>query len=104
MPSLDTSPARILVVEDSRTQAVRLTRALTAGGFDVAVAHDGLRGLEAFSASRFDLVLSDVQMPGLDGYELCRRIKAGPGGADVPVVLLTHRGEPLDIIRGLESG
>src|SRR5205823_2042478 len=80
---------RVLVVEDSRTQAVTLRRALEAVGIEVEVARDGQRGLDAFTASRFDLVLSDVVMPGLSGYDLCRRIKADARGRATPVILLT---------------
>ncbi|MGC8641411.1 MAG: GGDEF/EAL domain-containing response regulator [Isosphaeraceae bacterium] len=97
-------PTRILVVEDSCTQAERISRSLKAEGFDVVVAHDGREGLGIFLESHFDLVLSDVWMPQMDGYELCRRIKASPEGAGVPVILLTVLGKPQDIIRGLESG
>jgi diguanylate cyclase (GGDEF)-like protein len=104
MAQTGTRSTRILVIEDSRVQALCLRSILTAGGFEVEVSIGGRRGLELFAASRFDLVLSDVQMPELDGYEVCRRIKASPGGSDVPVILLTYLGKPLDIIRGLESG
>ena len=62
------------------------------------------RGLTAFVAARFDLVMSDVVMPELSGYELCRRIKALPEGGGVPVILLTSLGKPEDMIRGLECG
>jgi diguanylate cyclase (GGDEF)-like protein len=95
---------RVLVVEDSPTQAVRVKRVLSSVGFEVEVASDGAEGLERFRAGRFDLVLSDVQMPGRSGYDLCRAIKADPRGRDVPVVLLTILSKPLDMIRGLECG
>src|SRR5437868_6648640 len=72
------SMSRILVVEDSRTQAEQLRLILEAAQFDVTVAHDGQTGLDVFRASPFDLVISDVLMPGLSGYELCRRIKDNP--------------------------
>lgn len=95
---------RVLVVEDSASQAKRLRAVLESAGYLVDVACDGLKGLEAFQGSDFDLILSDVMMPGLSGYDLCRKIKTDPRGALVPVVLLTSLGKPLDLIRGLECG
>src|SRR5215218_2406945 len=95
---------RVLVVEDSPTQAKKLQIVLSSLGFEVEIARDGAKGLERFAASDFDLVLSDVVMPGLSGYELCHRIKNDPRGRSVPVVLLTSLNKPIDIIRGLECG
>ena len=97
-------PIRVLVVEDSPTQTKNLRRVLEAAGYQVETAADGQKGLDAFRAARYDLVLSDVMMPVRNGYELCRAIKGEPGGKDVPVILITTLGKPLDIIRGLECG
>jgi len=95
---------RILIVEDSRTQAERLKAVLEGAGYAVGVAADGEAGLAALTAQPPDAVISDIVMPGsVDGYELCRRIKAGPH-RDVPVVLLTSLSDPADIIRALECG
>jgi PAS domain S-box-containing protein len=97
-------PIRILVVEDSPTQAEALRGLLEGAGYAVTRAASGEAGLAAFAAAEFDLVISDVVMPGaVDGYELCRRIKA-TDRRDTPVALLTSLGDPLDIIRGLECG
>src|SRR3954454_7710051 len=95
---------RVLVVEDSPTQPKKLQIVLNSLGFEIEIARDGAKGLERFAASDFDLVLSDVVMPGLSGYELCRRIKNDRRGRSVPVVLLTSLNKPIDIIRGLECG
>ena len=95
---------RILVVEDSRTQAEALRGTLGSAGFEVTVAPDGEQGLEQARAADFDLVISDVLMPGLSGYELCRHLKNDPARRDVPVILLTALTDPLDIIQGLECG
>jgi diguanylate cyclase (GGDEF)-like protein len=95
---------RVLVVEDSASQARRIQTALESAGYDVTVASDGSQGLQTFAASEFDLILSDVMMPGLSGYELCQKVKQDSRGALVPFVLLTSLGKPLDLIRGLESG
>ena len=94
----------ILVVEDSPTQAVELQLLLESAGFQVDIARDGARGLERCKALGVDVVLSDVVMPGMDGYELCKRIKQDPATAFVPVMLLTSLSDPMDIIRGLECG
>jgi two-component system, cell cycle sensor histidine kinase and response regulator CckA len=96
--------SKILVVEDSRTQAEQLRLILEAEGFAVEVARDGHQGIERLNASTFDLVITDVCMPGLSGYELCREIKADPCHARVPVVLLTTLNGPTDIVQGLECG
>jgi signal transduction histidine kinase/ActR/RegA family two-component response regulator len=95
---------RILVVEDSPTQAIELELLLEGAGFEVELARDGERGLALCRAQSFDVVLSDVVMPGMDGYELCRQIKKDAGTSFVPVMLLTSLSDPMDIIRGLECG
>jgi PAS domain S-box-containing protein len=97
-------PTRVLVVEDSPTQAELVRGALADAGFDVTVARNGEDGLTRFDAGAFDIVVTDIVMPGMvDGYELCRRIKSGRHG-DTPVVLLTSLSDPLDVIRGLSCG
>src|SRR4051812_7950342 len=95
---------QILVVEDSPTQAVELQLLLEAAGFQVDVARDGKAGLDRCRASQVDVVLSDVVMPGMDGYALCRELKSDPKTVFVPVILLTSLSDPMDIIRGLECG
>ena len=95
---------RILVVEDGRVQALRVQRLLEGGGYDVTVAHDGVDGLERLRAARPDLIVSDVVMPRLDGYGLCRAVRSDPATRDIPIVLLTDRRSPSDIIRGLDHG
>ncbi len=79
-----------------------LREGLAGFGFDVTLTRSGERALEHFLAEPFDLVLSDVVMPGMDGYELCRRIKSHD--SDVPVVLLTSLTDPLEIAHALEAG
>ena len=95
---------RVLVVEDSASQARRLQTVLESANFVVTTAADGSAGWEAFATSEFDLILSDVMMPGLSGYELCRQIKSHPRGVKTPFVLLTSLAKPLDLARGLECG
>jgi signal transduction histidine kinase/ActR/RegA family two-component response regulator len=94
----------ILVVEDSPTQAIELQLLLESAGFQVDLARDGESGLARCRDQEVDVVLSDVVMPGMNGYELCRRIKADPATVSLPVMLLTSLSDPMDIIRGLECG
>src|SRR6201990_3664465 len=92
---------RALLVDDDRDLARLLTDYL--GSHEVVLTHveDGPRGLAALSAERIDVVLLDVMLPGIDGFEVCRRIRASH---DVPVVMLTARGDDADRIVGLEIG
>jgi signal transduction histidine kinase/DNA-binding response OmpR family regulator len=94
----------LLIVEDSATQATELSLLLESEGFECSIAKDGLSGLERCKKIAYDAVLSDVVMPGIDGYELCRQLKGNPKTANIPVILLTALTDPLDIIRGLECG
>lgn len=95
---------RVLAVEDSHTQAAMLSADLEAAGFGVFLARSGPEALGLLDSEGFDLIVSDVVMPGMTGYELCRRVKDDPRTKDVPVILLTSLTDPLDVVRGLESG
>ncbi len=95
---------RVLIVEDSATQAAALDVLLEREGFVTRVARRAEQALEMLAAEPVDLILSDVMMPGMDGYELCRRIKATLAWEEIPVVLLTSLSDPLAIVRGLASG
>lgn len=96
----------IVVVEDSHTQAARLRLDLTAAGYQVVVAHDGHRGLELCRQQTIApaAVLTDIIMPGMDGYELCRHLKGDASMAGVPVILLTELTAPADVLRAVEAG
>ena len=94
----------MLVVEDSHTQATGLRLILESEGFDVDVAQNGQEGLARCRDTSFDLVLSDVIMPELNGLELCRAIRDDPNTEHLPVILVTQRGDQADIIKGLEAG
>jgi diguanylate cyclase (GGDEF)-like protein len=100
----ESPPTGALVVEDSRTQLTRQRRTLGSAGFEVATAVDGREAVDALAAAAYDLVLSDVLMPRMTGYELCCHIKGDPRLEDTAVILLTSLGQPTDIIRGLECG
>lgn len=95
---------RILIAEDSPTQAQRLRHLLEQQGYEVRVAANGRVALEMAPQFRPALIISDVVMPEMDGYELSRRIKAGGELRDIPVILVTTMSDPQDVIRGLECG
>jgi two-component system chemotaxis sensor kinase CheA len=94
----------ILVVDDSVTSRLLNQELLAASGFRVLTANDGQQALKVLATSRCDLVLADVQMPKLDGYELTRRIKQDPQLAHIPVVLLTTLAGREHQERGIEVG
>lgn len=93
---------RILVAEDSATQAQQLRYILEQHGYQVTVAVNGRLALEAARQSRPALIISDVMMPEMDGYQLCTAIKGDPALSDVPLILVTTLSDPQDVIRGLE--
>ncbi|MBW3665451.1 MAG: hybrid sensor histidine kinase/response regulator [Actinobacteria bacterium] len=94
----------ILVAEDSRTQAEALRADLESQGYEVTVARDGQEALVLLDERSFGLLISDIMMPNMDGYELCRRVKADRKLDDMSVILLTSLRDPVDIVRGLQSG
>jgi DNA-binding response OmpR family regulator len=95
---------KILVVEDSRTQAESLRYILEKKGYGVALATNGRDAIEQIGTSRPDLVLTDIVMPEMDGYELCRRIKTNGDHKSIPVIIVTQLFDPVDVVRGLEAG
>ena len=96
--------SEILVVEDSLTQAKRLERLLKENGYSVRLARNGLEGLDWARKARPAVVITDVMMPEMDGYEMCRQIKADAELRQIPVVLLTSLSDPRDVIQGLQCG
>src|SRR5207244_3336019 len=96
--------AVVLVVDDGAANRQLVQAYLSGIDCDVRMAENGESALEQIKADPPDLVLLDVQMPGLDGYEVCRRIKAGPRGRLLPVVMITALNQTDDRVRALESG
>lgn len=94
----------ILIVEDSPIQAFKLRRFLQESGFSVAVARDGIEGLELTKSLSPRLVLSDVSMPRMDGFQLCHAIKTDASLKTTPVILLTALTNPEEILEGLSVG
>jgi two-component system, OmpR family, phosphate regulon response regulator PhoB len=98
------SPARILVVEDERDIAALVAYHLTKEGYRVRTAEGGQEALESAAAEKPDLVLLDLMLPGLSGYEVLQEMRRRPDMVDVPVVVLTARRDEADRVMGLELG
>ena len=93
--------ARVLVVDDDQALSEMLGIVLRAEGYDALFCDDGSKAQGIFKETKPDLVLLDLMLPGIDGIEVCKRIRSESG---VPIVMLTARGDTLDIVKGLESG
>ena len=96
--------ARVLVVEDDLPTTELLTAKLRAEYFDVGTARAGEEALDLIEADSPDIVLLDVMLPGMDGFDVCRRIKSERNSAHLPVVMITGLDQPSDRVRGLEAG
>ena len=94
----------ILVVEDSPTQAEQLKFILEKRGFKVSVVSHGKAALAFLQTHKPDIVITDIIMPEMDGYELCRQIGLDPSFADIPVILVTALSNPTNVLRGIEVG
>src|SRR5215470_12860413 len=94
----------ILIVEDERDLTTLLRYNLEKEGYRVIEAHDGEEGLLVLNEERPDLVLLDWMLPQVSGIEVCRRIRTRPDTANLPIIMLTARGEESDRIRGLDTG
>ena len=94
--------ARILLVDDDASLLDALSLTFEDAGYDVLTAPDGLRGLELAKKEAPDAIISDVNMPGLDGFSLCKKLREG--GSRTPLVLLTSRDDEIDEALGLELG
>jgi len=94
----------ILVVEDSVAQQAMMKDLLEGSGLDVTVASDGIEALQQIQGHPPDLVLLDIVMPKMNGYEVCRRIKSNLATQDVPVVLCSAKGEEFDRYWGMKQG
>lgn len=101
---IQNSNSKILIVEDSEIQAEMLRRTLVNKGYSVIIAKNGQEGLEMTKKEKPLLIISDILMPVMDGYKMCREIKKAEELKNIPVILLTQLTESEDIITGLESG
>ena len=105
LATLNPMTSRLLMIEDDARLAQMVTEYLGQSGFEVMHAGNGEAGLEQLQMMQPELVILDLMMPGIDGLEVCRRIRALPSdAARVPVLMLTAKGDPMDRIIGLELG
>src|SRR5262245_58640555 len=96
--------ARVLVVDDILANVKLLEARLSAEYFEVLTAYHGSEALAQLASRPVDVVLLDVMMPGMDGFEVCRRIKSDPKTMHVPVIMVTALDQPTDKIQGLKAG
>ena len=95
---------RVLFAEDSRVQALMLDRTLREAGYAVTGAEDGAKALAAIRAEPPDVVISDIEMPEMDGIALCRTLKDDPDLCAIPVIMVTSLATPSDLIRAIAAG
>ena len=93
---------RLLIVEDEEDFAAPLARGLRSQGYAVDLAHDGEQGYELAMVNSYDLLILDLQLPGLDGLEVCKRLRENQRW--MPIMMLTARGQPTDRVTGLDTG
>jgi DNA-binding response OmpR family regulator len=104
MANIQTHTPAILIVEDSPAQARRYKRRLEKEGCFVEWAADGLSGLQAAENKDFDLIILDIELPDINGYQVCRNLKENADLANIPVIMLTTRDSAEDALMGLEYG
>ena len=93
--------AKILIADDDKNICELLRLYLVKEGYDICIANDGEAAVAAFEKEKPDLVVLDIMMPGIDGWEVCRRVRAA---GNTPVIMLTAKGETFDKVLGLELG
>lgn len=96
--------SKVLIVEDSMAQRQMISDLLQQSGLNVTVATDGVEALENIEQVNPDIVVMDIVMPRMNGYELCRRIKSDPKTQNVPVVMCSSKGEEFDRYWGMRQG
>lgn len=104
MSEIDLKDKSILIVEDSPTQSLLLQELLKKNQMVVRASKDGLEGLQQLDEAAPDLIISDIEMPRMNGYEFCKKVKSSAQHKDIPVILLTNLTDPLDVIRGMDCG
>src|SRR5512146_150916 len=95
---------KVIIVDDDRDTREMLTLALDLEGFEVRTAANGLRLISAMHVDRPDVILLDVMMSWIDGFELCRAIKQNPSFHDIPIVFMSGKTAPADVERGMACG
>jgi twitching motility two-component system response regulator PilH len=97
-------PTAILIIEDSRTQAIRLQLELQRYDLAVEIAATGDAGLAAARQARHQAIVLDVELPGIDGYTICRALKSDPATSGIPIVMMTRHDETGNALAGLRVG
>ncbi len=97
-------PKKVLVIDDERALAELLQVNLELEGFVVSKAFSGIEGLNKLPTEKPDIIMLDVRMPGLDGFEICQRLKTDPVTKDIPVILVSAFAQQTDIQKGLDAG
>ena len=100
----ETIPPTVLIVDDNPTNVSVLLDYLSEAGFRVLVAQNGESALERVAFAYPDIILLDVLMPGIDGFETCRRLKSSPAGQDIPIIFMTALSETVDKVKGFSLG
>lgn len=95
---------RILIIEDDHNILISIEFLLKGAGYDVITANNGLRGWAAIEDQRPDLIVLDIMLPLIDGYELCRRVRSTPSLQNMKIILLSARGREAEIEKGLQLG
>ena len=95
---------KILVIEDSPTQAIHMQVLLEREGLQVLLAYDGPMGLQIAHDVHPDLIVLDVQMPGMNGFQVCRQLKGEIGTKDIPIIMFTRHDEQEAVMLGLQTG
>jgi two-component system, sensor histidine kinase and response regulator len=94
----------LLIVDDNQDNLKVVSSILKELNYKIALAPDGESALKIVSANKFDLILLDIMMPGMDGFEVCRKLKEKPETAGIPVIFLTARAETEDVVKGFQLG
>src|SRR5437868_1578279 len=97
-------PSRILIIDDAPANIQTLSSILKERGYSINIATNGRQGLEVLERIRPDLILLDIMMPEMDGFETCQRIKASTAWREIPIVFLTAKTDTADIVRAFETG
>ncbi|NJM27904.1 MAG: response regulator, partial [Pseudanabaena sp. RU_4_16] len=108
MPSADrvptTYPGTVLVVDDNPNNLSVLVSLLRESGYRTLVAVDGESAIAQITYAKPDIILLDVMMPGIDGFETCKRLKASPDSAEIPVIFMTALSDTIDKVKGFKLG
>src|SRR5712672_2827606 len=96
--------SRILIIDDAPANIQTLSSILKERGYNINIATNGRQGLEVLERIRPDLILLDIMMPEMDGFDTCRRIKASTAWREIPIIFITAKTDTADIVRGFELG